>query len=71
MIKLIPNYIPHKKPIVPNFYRWKKYFNEDLEILYYTMINILKKRHDNDFELSFNDFCIFIFKNSSKYIPNY
>ena len=67
---IIPNYIPHKKPNIPNFYRWKKYFHEDLENLYYIILNIMKKRYD-DFKLSYEDFCIFIFKNSSKFIPNY
>ena len=62
IIKLIPNYIPHKKPNRPNFNKWKNYFHEDLEMLYYNILNIIKKRHGY-INLNFNQFCIFLLDN--------
>ncbi len=68
---MISNYIPHRKPISINYNKWKNYFYDDLLYLYEIILAILKNRHNDNINISFNTFCLFIFKNSSKYIPKY
>ena len=70
-LKLVTNYIPHKKTLGVNYYKWKNYFYDDLYYMHYTTVNILKNRHDEIANINFDNFCYFIFKNSSKYIPKY
>jgi hypothetical protein len=72
----IPNYIPHKTPLFPNYGKWRNEYLLHLFALY----NLFKSSFENEFEdeisqkfhseFGFNQFCVFVFKNSSKHIQS-
>jgi hypothetical protein len=69
---LYKNYIPHKKN--SSFLRWYKEYELHLLNLYGILNETLDERYekeDNDKDISFNNFCKFIYDTSSKYVMRY
>ena len=71
---VISNYIPHKPPLNPNFYRWYENYESNIIDMYYIYIDTLKSRYPNinfsifDTDEYFNLFINIIFDSSSKVI---
>ena len=73
---VIKNYIPHRTPLRPNFYKWYNEYENHLINLYCIFIGIIKNRYpdsnlDVDDEEYFNLFINHIFDSSSKFILKY
>jgi hypothetical protein len=63
---VIPNYIPHKVKR-QNFGKWFSRYQTDLQHLY-DIFNQTKSSETSD--KTFKQFCVFIFRCSSKYIQD-
>ena len=65
------NYIPHKTPMKPNFYKWYYEYENNLLDLYSIFLDTIKDRYPYcklDTEEYFNLFINNIFDSSSKFI---
>lgn len=71
---VISNYIPHKTPKNPNFYRWYENYKNNLLDIYNIYVNTLRSRYPNinfsifETDEYFNLFINRIFDSSSKTI---
>ena len=71
---VIRNYVPHKTPVNPNFYKWFYEYENNLADIYGIIINIIRDRYpDINFDIFNNDdyfnfFINHIFDSSSKFI---
>ena len=63
----IPNYIPYKCKKKINYSKWYNEYRYELEHMFNMTTNIILSKYD-DCNMDFEDFCMFIFNNSSKYI---
>jgi hypothetical protein len=69
---IIHNYIPHKTPSYTNYSLWYKTYYNYLVDLFSITCEILNKRYGNHSLLnSFDEFCMSIYKSSSKYITKF
>lgn len=65
---VINNYIPHKTPRISNYSVWHENYKKDLVAMFKSTENILYDRYGNLKKIDYNDFCLMIYKSSSKYI---
>ena len=65
---VINNYIPYKTPRISNYYVWHENYKKDLVAMFKLTENILYDRYDILKKIDYNDFCLMIYKSSSKYI---
>ena len=71
---VIYNYIPHKTKRNTKYSTWLMYYKNDIINLYGIFKDIIEARHPGielDWKTLFNKFCVYIFKSSSKHVPNY
>lgn len=67
---LRPNYVPVEVRVKPEFKIWKKEYFDYLVAMFDRVENILKSRVEYKEKMIFNDFCLFLYDNSSGYIES-
>jgi len=71
-VSSISNYIPHSKPIRPNYSKWCNEYNLELEYLFSIFLECTNTNIDIEYDpVLFNRFRTMIWNSSSKYIPKY
>ena len=58
------NYIIHDTPFNTNFYIWKRHYFNHIQNVFFHITKII----DINSQHMFDNFCIFLYKNSSNYI---
>ena len=59
-------YIIHDTPYNTNYYIWKRHYLEHLKNVFYNINKVV----DVNSQIIFDNFCLFLYNNSSKYLDS-
>lgn len=67
---VIPNYIPYRPQKKIRYSEWYNEYIDELNYMFRMTRNIIQSKYE-ECDIDFEDFCLLIFDNSSKYIREY